>query len=1777
MKHVDGLLILGLCVLAACDPPPPPPAPSATALPTRGAALLAIVGDGSMQAIPGLSTPTPPVDFHGQQVCATSTAQQIEVRNTDSSAARQISFAGVTPPFVLTRIEDSTHQQLTPPFSLAAGASAYFFVALHPEEPGAFNGNLTLITDDPVQGLFTVALSGQGIGPRLEISSTQEILVPGGTATVTLHNGGTAALSSLSARVSSPFSAQPGASSLAANETTSLTVTFPASAAGTFAADILTVSSTDPCRPTQKIKVVGALTSGPQLVLSHLPLSFSAVSGSTSAPLPVKVKNHGGARLQVSALTLEGVSTPAAGTQFAVTPAFSFGLEPGEEHTLNVKFAPTMPGTHTAQLKLTSNSAGAPHTADLSGSAVERSPSIAFDHQLVQFATRGADETDAVSIPVEITNTGNVRLNLAASISEPGSPSPFTLSASSLDLAPQAQGVIIVTFRSQNVASGEYLRQLVLQDGAFERAIPIQANVIPTLFAINPATLAFDSHELGAPAQVRTVLLTNWSDSPVTISGSIPAGAPFSVNLPENGLSIPANGAAAVPLTVTFRPTTAGTFTSSLLLLNTPRVTPPAITLTGRGRVFVATQPDQLVFPGQLPLASSSPMTVTLTPEDSHVTLENVDLNGSEDFTLRTVLPIAPDATGKFRLEFLFTPKSAGFKQVRPVFKLKTESDQAISSNPNFWLRGTAAGPLADFSPVPLAFGLRQISRTHELPLEVQNRSTSLDDLKLTRVEIINGQPSAAFSIDALPATEDVIHPGASRTSPLKVKFTPGNAQDYTGELLITYRGTDPSLTAVRKIPLTGKGTTLIAAANPQRLVLRAAPGDQQGDPHEVFIKNNSLVAIDLETVQVEPSPTSFRYDIEGWPADKRIGPNGEKKITVKFFPSASTVTEERTLSVKFAGEPTPLQISLSGKAGYSLARYGELHVQFNDVAKDTLATYRNSIKNEGATKLTVYQPIPKQVYENRVTGFSKPYRLSSTQAREELEWPVDIQEGDSVYFDVEFQPRRETPASVTEVFLLKSNSNGDPNSEAELEVNGTVASPQLTWVGNSAFTFTPLLNTASQPLPLVLTNGGRAQLKIFSISVSSEAVPYFCISSDTAPECVSTLSDISLGRAASKTVYVRTKVIQDTSLHTGKLVIHSNSGSSATFPNPAEFNLRATAIGELTIIPANVPFKPCNLLAQCRPEEITLTNSGSEAVEVASIQFDPPGDFGHGPLPDAPIAPGASKAISLSFSPRSGPAAGLRSATGTITLKSGKTFTFNVTGTATTARLQVSLADPLPDEIGTDVSSVNFGGVRAGTHSKPRTLVLKNVSPVSPADPAGDLTITKVLVEGRDKALFTLAEPFVQKKLAVGDSVSVTLYFEPNKLAAFSANLVVTSDASQGSQYQVLLSGEGLSSVLEISPYELDFHKTVAGSLTPPKKQVVIKNTSIAPITITSVGIIEDPARASPTAQADHFSVPPFTPKELASGESWSVEVTFLAKAGIASASLLKITSDAPKAPDAGADLPEGLVKLRGEGLSSVFKSLPSSVDFGTIRETEQSAQLVEFTNDSSETIHLLPPILEGTRAADFRVTFLEKVGDTPTMEVPSGGRITMKIEFDPQAVTVSDVSLRLATTAQERAATIALKGKAVTRFLEVDPLSVEFMATPTGEQGETKPITLTNQSDSKARISVLKKPSQAFILDESPLSEELPAGGSVTLSVTFSPTVKGLAQEELTLRLQRVEPMGRDIQTDVAIQLKGEGQEIIPEGGGCSSGASGTGALWAGGLLVALATRRRARGASR
>jgi hypothetical protein len=97
--------------------------------------------------------------------------------------------------------------------------------------------------------------------------------------------------------------------------------------------------------------------------LTPTSLSFTAVSGATSAMQAVSLSNTGSAPLSISSIVLTGTGA----TSFNQTNTCGSTLAAGASCSISLTFTPLSAGSFAAQLSVTDSAAGSPQTVALSG------------------------------------------------------------------------------------------------------------------------------------------------------------------------------------------------------------------------------------------------------------------------------------------------------------------------------------------------------------------------------------------------------------------------------------------------------------------------------------------------------------------------------------------------------------------------------------------------------------------------------------------------------------------------------------------------------------------------------------------------------------------------------------------------------------------------------------------------------------------------------------------------------------------------------------------------------------------------------------------------------------------------------------------------------------------------------------------------------------------------------------------------------------------------------------------------------------------------------------------------------------------------------------------------------------------------------------------------------------------------------------------------------------------------------------------------------------------
>src|SRR5581483_3046086 len=254
------------------------------------------------------------------------------------------------------------------PVTLAAGQSTSFTIVFVPQSSGAASGNVTL-TSNAANPTLAIPLTGSGITPGQltnnpataafgsvnvgnQQSLTETVTNTGGTSVTISQIGITGTGFSLSG-ISAP-------KTLAAGQSTTLTVTFAPQAAGT-ASGSVTVSSNAP-NPTLTIPLSGTGTSpqSTQLSVSPATLALGSVTVGSSGNGSGTLTATGGS-VTVTAASTNNSAFTVGGLSLPVT------ISAGQSVPFTITFSPQATGSASATLTVTSNAQPSTTTEALTG------------------------------------------------------------------------------------------------------------------------------------------------------------------------------------------------------------------------------------------------------------------------------------------------------------------------------------------------------------------------------------------------------------------------------------------------------------------------------------------------------------------------------------------------------------------------------------------------------------------------------------------------------------------------------------------------------------------------------------------------------------------------------------------------------------------------------------------------------------------------------------------------------------------------------------------------------------------------------------------------------------------------------------------------------------------------------------------------------------------------------------------------------------------------------------------------------------------------------------------------------------------------------------------------------------------------------------------------------------------------------------------------------------------------------------------------------------------
>jgi hypothetical protein len=259
------------------------------------------------------------------------------------------------------------------PATLNPGQSLTLQLQFKPTVSGAATGQLTISSNSTTGATSVVSLSGTGTAganPKLSLGTTAlsfgSIAVNTSTTqSVALTSSGTSPLTVNSASISGAgFSIIAGTFPATLNPGQSMTLQLQFKPAGSGAATgQLAISSNSTTGGTAVVSLSGTgAAANSQLTLSATTLAFGGVTVNTSTTNSLTLTSTGTSSLTVNSASIAGTGFTIVGGSFPAT------LSPNQSMTLQVQFKPTVSGSATGQLTISSNSTtGGTAVVSLSG------------------------------------------------------------------------------------------------------------------------------------------------------------------------------------------------------------------------------------------------------------------------------------------------------------------------------------------------------------------------------------------------------------------------------------------------------------------------------------------------------------------------------------------------------------------------------------------------------------------------------------------------------------------------------------------------------------------------------------------------------------------------------------------------------------------------------------------------------------------------------------------------------------------------------------------------------------------------------------------------------------------------------------------------------------------------------------------------------------------------------------------------------------------------------------------------------------------------------------------------------------------------------------------------------------------------------------------------------------------------------------------------------------------------------------------------------------------
>lgn len=848
---------------------------------------------------------------------------------------------------------------------------------------------------------------------------------------------------------------------------------------------------------------------------------------------------------------ISGLSVATTGDFARAGGTCATSLNTGLSCTVLVSFSPTVAGSRTGSVSISTGQGLSPTVIALAGTATGGAPATAPLASLSPSAL--ALDPTAIGAAsalqtVNLANTGTAPLQVSAiSLSNTAD---FLLGGGTCAAgSPVPAGgscTVAIGFRPAAGALGARSGTLSISHNAAGSPGTVSLSAT-ALAAASPAasltaSLSFGSVNLGSTSPVQTATLSNPGTAALVISGLSTASSEFTLSggSCSAGLSVAAGGSCTV--NVSFAPTAAGARSASLVVSHNASGGQSSTSLSGTG---VATNPVFSASPLNLSFSqaintTSAAQTLSISNTgNAPLTIASVVVSGAQasEFQLATGSTCTAGsslaANTSCVVKLSFAPAAVGARSASLVI-----THNAPGSPTNLALSGTGtatAAPAISLNAASLSFAAQTLGSASAIQsLTVSNSGSAALTLgSLTQT----GTASAEFSRGGSCAAGGVLAVGGSCS--LSYSFTPTALGARNATLTITSNASNGD--AVLSLSGTGAATASpVVALAPSALDFGNQTVGVSSTARSVVLTNSGSGALSLSGVAVSTGFAVSHNCASSLPAAATC------TLSVSFKPTANGVASgSLTLSTNAAGSPHSVALSGTGVTASPVLAWvpATTALSFADTAVGASSALQSLVlSNQGPGAVVLQQ-----------------FTLAGAQAAEfalgngsSCVVNASLAQGASCTLSLSFQPA----AAGLRSAQLQLSSTGTNPPVLSLSGKGADAAQASLGVSPASLTLSAgATDTTAPTQTLTLQSTGNAVLRVSAISVVSGS---FALTAASSNACPLTPFDLMPGQSCQVAVSWSSQTAQSDS---GAVDISTNA-------SPAPLRVAVSAVRAAAVPP---------------------------------------------------------------------------------------------------------------------------------------------------------------------------------------------------------------------------------------------------------------------------------------------------------------------------------------------------------------------------------------------------------------------------------------------------------------------------------------------------------------------------------------------------------------------------------------------------------------------------------